>query len=241
MTEEASGKRLRATRRIGLRVRGGEWRPETGTRATVVRRTSISLRRTFPICRAGLLAITAAIASKCGRLTSADGNVTKSYRFTVLRYQSSGSGTAQATEADQLTVDFENVPSVHDGSSAFTFRIAFSEEVEITPEDMRDHALTVTGATVTDAARVDGRKDLWELTLAPSGSGPVSILTPLERACTEAGALCTADGRALTVGLRVQVLGPPPAPALTASFESVPQAHDGASAFTVPTSHGQRT
>ena len=165
-------------------------------------------------------------------VTSADGNVTKSYRFTVLRYQGSGSGTSPATEADQLTVDFENVPSVHDGSSAFTFRIAFSEEVEITPEDMRDHALTVTGATVTDAARVDGRKDLWELTLAPSGSGPVSILTPLERACTEAGALCTADGRALTVGLGVQVLGPPPAPALTVDFENVPSVHDGSSAFT---------
>ena len=163
------------------------------------------------------------------RVTSADGNVTKSYTFTTLRYQGSGSGTSQATEADQLTVDFENVPSVHDGSSAFTFRIAFSEEVEITPEDMRDHALTVTGATVTAAARVDGRKDLWELTLEPSGSGTVSILTPPDRACTEAGALCTADGRTLTVGLGVQVLGP--APALTASFESVPAEHDGETEF----------
>ena len=135
--------------------------------------------------------------------------------------------------APALTATLEDFPSNHDGSTAFTFRIAFSADVEITPEDMRDHALTVTGGTVTAAARVDGRKDLWELTLAPSGSGAVSILTPLERACTEAGALCTADGRALTVGLGVQVPGPPPAPALTASFASVPQAHDGASAFTV--------
>ena len=135
--------------------------------------------------------------------------------------------------APALTASLESVPEAHDGSTAFTFRIAFSADVEITPEDMRDHALTVTGATVTAAAMVDDRKDLWELTLAPSGSGPVSILTPLERACTEAGALCTADGRALTGGLGVQVPGPPPAPALTASFESVPQVHDGTSAFTV--------
>ena len=135
--------------------------------------------------------------------------------------------------APALTASFESVPQAHDGSTAFTFRMAFSADVEITPEDMRDHALTVTGATVTAAAMVDDRKDLWELTLAPSGSGTVSILTPLERACTEAGALCTADGRALTVGLGVQVPGPPPAPALTASFASVPQAHDGTSAFTV--------
>ena len=132
--------------------------------------------------------------------------------------------------APALTASLESVPEAHDGSTAFTFRIAFSADVEITPEDMRDHALTVSGGTVTAAARVDDRKDLWELTLAPSGSGPVSILTPLERACTEAGALCTADGRALTGGLGVQVPGPP---ALTASFASVPQVHDGTSAFTV--------
>ena len=40
---------------------------------------------------------------------------------------------------------FENVPLSHDGSSAFTFRMAFSEDVEITPEDMRDHAFVVSG------------------------------------------------------------------------------------------------
>ena len=144
-----------------------------------------------------------------------------------------GRGTAPATEAEPLTATLEDIPTNHDGSSAFTFRIAFSADVEITPEDMRDHALMVTGATVTNAARVDDRKDLWELTVTPAGTGAVSILVPLERACTEAGALCTADGRALTGGLGVQVPGPPPAPALTASFESVPQAHDGTSAFTV--------
>ena len=135
--------------------------------------------------------------------------------------------------APALTASLESVPQAHDGSTAFTFRMAFSADVEITPEDMRDHALTVSGGTVTAAAMVDGRKDLWELTVEPAGSGPVSILTPLERACTEAGALCTADGRSLTGGLGVQVPGPPPAPALTASFASVPQAHDGTSAFTV--------
>ena len=143
-----------------------------------------------------------------------------------------------ATAAEPLMAAFENVPLSHDGSSAFTFRMAFTEDVEITPEDMRDHAFVVSGATVTGAERVDGLKSLWELTLEPSGSGPVSILTPLERACTEAGALCTADGRALSVAPALQVAGPvaqgqqAPAP-LTASFESVPQAHDGASAFTV--------
>ncbi len=81
--------------------------------------------------------------------------------------------------------------------------------MEITPEDMRDHALLVSGGTVTGAARVKDRSDLWELTVEPAGTGPVSILAPLDRPCTEQGALCTADGRSLTAGPALVVPGPP--------------------------------
>ena len=117
---------------------------------------------------------------------------------------------SMATEAEPLMAAFENAPLSHDGSSAFTLRMAFSEDVEITPEDMRDHALTVLGGTVTGAEQVDGLKTLWDLTLQPSGNGSVFILTPLNRACTEAGALCTADGGTLTVAPALQIAGPPP-------------------------------
>ena len=117
---------------------------------------------------------------------------------------------SMATAAEPLMAAFENPPLSHDGSNAFTLRMAFSEDVEITPEDMRDHALTVFGATVTGAEQVEGLKTLWELTLQPSGNGPVSILTPLNRACTEVGALCTADGGTLTVAPALQIAGPPP-------------------------------
>ena len=173
-----------------------------------------------------------------GPNSGVDGCVAFNRRVYQLWITKAAEGVGLATAADPLMAAFENVPLSHDGSSAFTFRMAFSEEVEITPEDMRDHAFVVSGATVTGAERVDGLKSLWELTLEPTGSGAVSILTPLERACTEAGALCTADGRSLSVAPALQVAGPvaqgqqAPAP-LTASFESVPEAHDGASAFTV--------
>ena len=129
-------------------------------------------------------------------------------------------GTAtvsQATEADPLTASFASAPETHDGENGFTFQIAFSEDVEITPEDMRDHALLVTGGTVTDAQRVNDRKDLWELTAEPAGSGDVSILVHSGRACTETGALCTADGRSLTSALALRVPGPPAPQANTAA------------------------
>ena len=118
---------------------------------------------------------------------------------------------SMATEAEPLMAAFENPPLSHDGSSEFTLRMAFSEDVEITPEDMRDHALTVLGGTVTAAEQVEGLKTLWDLTIQPSGNGAVFILTPLNRACTEAGALCTADGGTLTVAPALQIAGPPPA------------------------------
>ncbi len=151
------------------------------------------------------------------------------------------SGTASnATEAEPLTATLEDFPVNHDGSSAFTFRITFSANVDITPNDMRDHALTVSGATVTNASRVDGRSDLWELTLEPAGTGPVAILVPQNRACTETGALCTADGQTLSTGLGHSVPGPAPAPVpqgqqalapLAAGFVSVPTEHDGETGF----------
>ena len=145
-------------------------------------------------------------------------------------------GVSGQTEATPLTATLENLPTNHYGSIAFTFRIAFSADVDITPEDMRDRALTVIGATVTNAVRVDGRSDLWELRLEPAGTGEVSILVQQDRACTETGALCTAEGVTLSTGLGHSVPGPAPqgqqalAP-LAASFVSVPAEHDGETEF----------
>ena len=144
-------------------------------------------------------------------------------------------GVSGQTEATPLTATLEDLPTNHDGSSAFTFRIEFSADVDVTPENMRDHALTVSGATVTNASRVDGRSDLWELTVEPAGTGAVSILVPLNRACTETGALCTAQGGMLTIAPAQNIPGPaqgPQAPGpLTASFVSVPTEHDGETEF----------
>ena len=153
------------------------------------------------------------------------------------RWTTSGA-TLNATEGQPLTATLEDFPVNHDGSSAFTFRIAFSAEVVISRQDMKEHALTVVGGTVTRARRVDRRKDLWELTVEPAGTGAVSVLVPLERACTETGALCTADGQMLTTAPGHSVPGPAPVAQgqqalepLAAGFVSVPAEHDGETAF----------
>ena len=151
-------------------------------------------------------------------------------------------GVLEQTETPPLTATLEGLPTNHDGSSPFTFRLAFSADVEISPEDMRDHALIVSGATVTNAAWVDARSDLWELTLEPTGSGGVSILVPLNRACAETGALCTAAGQMLSTAPGHSIPGPAQGPQtpgeITASFVAVPDEHDGDSEFWLEVSFG---
>ena len=122
-----------------------------------------------------------------------------------------GGGTSQQTAAEPLTASFVDAPVSHDGVSAFTLRLSFSEDVEITPEDLRDHALSATGGAVTDVRRVDAAKDLFEVTVTPDGEGAVSVrLVPAPGDCTVEGAVCTAAGTALTSLLLTSVRGPGP-------------------------------
>ena len=140
----------------------------------------------------------------------------------------------QDTESDPPTVALQARPASHDGSSAFTVRLAFNEDVDIGAAAMRDHALTVSGGTVTAAQPVDGSQALWDIAITPTVTGDVTVLVPANRPCTEPGALCTADGRALAVGLALRIPHAPVSlPPLTAAFSAAPAEHDGSSRFTV--------
>ena len=111
---------------------------------------------------------------------------------------------------DRLTASFDGLPASHDGQTAFSFRIQFSEDIDATVDGMRDHALGVTGGTVTGAARVNKRDDLWSFTITPSGDAKVEIILAGGASCTTDGAICTSDGRQLSTGLLTFVSGPLP-------------------------------
>ena len=142
---------------------------------------------------------------------------------------------APASAAEPLTAAFEGLPEAHDGETAFTFRVAFSEAVSVTPEAMRTHVLEVAGGAVTGAARVDGESGVWAITVTPATREELSIALAPAAECAADGAVCTADGRALSSGAAAIVIGPGPEtqtqPDLTAAFEGVPAAHDGERAF----------
>ena len=139
-----------------------------------------------------------------------------------------GEGGTQS-QGDPFTARFEGLPGSHDGSSAFTGELHFSEAPEgLSYTTVAGGLLEVTGATVDNARRLTGGSNLaWEVTMTPSQSGDITIALPA-RACSEANAVC-AGTRALARAATATVRGVP----FTASFSGVPGEHDGATAFDI--------
>ena len=110
-----------------------------------------------------------------------------------------------------LTASFESVPTSHNGSGEFRFRIAFSEELEtnFSYKTLRDHVFTVEGGTVVGARRlVSGSNIRWEVTVEPDSNGDVTVVLPVTTDCAAQGAICTGDGRPLSNRLEITVSGP---------------------------------
>ena len=109
-----------------------------------------------------------------------------------------------------LTASFESVPTSHNGSGEFRFRIAFSEEFSLSYLTLRDdHVFTVEGGKVTGARRlVKGSNIGWEIVVKLDSNGDVTITLPVTEDCDAEGAICTEDGRMLSSPLEFTVSGP---------------------------------
>ena len=109
-----------------------------------------------------------------------------------------------------LTASFESVPTSHNGSGEFRFRIAFSEEFSLSYKTLRDdHVFTVEGGKVTGARRlVKGSNIGWEIVVKPDSNGDVTITLPATTDCDAQGAICTDDDRMLSNRLELTVSGP---------------------------------
>ena len=114
------------------------------------------------------------------------------------------------TPRSDLTAEFVGMPTKHDGDRAFRFRVAFSEDIGISFRSLREDAFTVTGGRVTGGKRVDGRRDLFRMTVRPDADGDVTITLPAGRACGVSGAICTKgeNRRQLTNSPSATVKGP---------------------------------
>ena len=78
------------------------------------------------------------------------------------------------------------MPADHNGEN-FTFQLTFSENVEAGYARIRDHAFTVTGATIDSASRItQGSNQGWNVEVNPTGNGSVSITLPETTDCDAA-------------------------------------------------------
>ena len=122
------------------------------------------------------------------------------------------SAATAAVTQPPLTASTHDVPESHDGATAFTFELRFSEEPGggFSATTLRDQALTVSGGTITNVRQLETGKNLkWEITLQPSGNEEVTVILPPTIDCADQGAICAGDGRGLSVGQAILVLGPP--------------------------------
>ena len=138
------------------------------------------------------------------------------------------------TPVDLLTASFANVPADHNGEN-FTFQLSFSENVEAGYARIRDHAFTVTGATIASASRMtQGSNQGWNVEVDPTGNGAVSITLPETTDCDASGAICTDDSRKLSRSTSATVAGPP---AISVSDATVQEAEGAVLVFTASLSH----
>ena len=118
--------------------------------------------------------------------------------------------TAEVATVEPLTAEFENTPASHNGTDTFRFRVAFSEALGISYKTLRDHSFDVTDGSVTGARRVDGRSDLWEITVEPDSNADVTVVLPATDDCDAQGAVCTSDDKKLSNRSEITVPGPEP-------------------------------
>ena len=110
---------------------------------------------------------------------------------------------------EPLTASLENTPPSHDGQTAFSFEMRFSEEFGLSYKTLKFHAFTVTGGTVTKAQRLEKPSNiLWRITVVPDSNADVTIVLPATEDCGDPGAICTEDGRRLSSRLELTVSGP---------------------------------
>ena len=110
-----------------------------------------------------------------------------------------------------LTASAQNVPLSHDGSGTFIFELRFSDELapDFSYVAMRDHALTVTGGSVTYVRRLEPPSNIgWEIHVTPDSDGSLTIVLPVTTDCNATGAICTGDGRKLSNRNGFTVAGP---------------------------------
>ena len=143
-------------------------------------------------------------------VTAPEARYTRTYTLTVTREAAPGAAQQQVAQQQQrtepLTAAFEGAPEEHDGKAAFALDVRFSESLGETANAPAKASFAVTGGKVKDVRKVES--GLWRVRIAPKSWKDMTVTLAGGRACDAAGAVCTADGRALSNTSSASVGGP---------------------------------
>ncbi len=142
-------------------------------------------------------------------VTAPDARYTRTYTVTVTREaapEPERQQVAQQQASEPLTAAFEGAPEEHDGKAAFALEVRFSEALGETASAPAAASFAVTGGRVKDVRKV--ASGLWRVRVAPKSWKDMTVTLAGGRACGAAGAVCTADGRALTNTSSMTIGGP---------------------------------
>ena len=120
-----------------------------------------------------------------------------------------GTSTLRSGQASgALTARMGGLPERHDGSGSIGFKMTFSEPVTAGEDAVREHGLSVTNGTVSEASRREDEPGAFDMKVMPDSDREVTIVLPGGRPCAQIGAICTEDGRRLAHALSMSVPGP---------------------------------
>ena len=123
----------------------------------------------------------------------------------LLAIESFGPETVENTVPRSLTASFVGVPGEHDGRTAFSFELRFSENFpgRLDYQMLKDQALQVTNGRPIDVKRAaPGQNQRWTIKVRPWSVDDVTVTLA-------AGSVRTESGRALSSTTTARVLGPP--------------------------------
>ena len=97
-----------------------------------------------------------------------------------------------------LLGSFVRARTTQDGQP-FALTVRFSEVVDISKAEFKDHAVSVRGGRVLGARRTPGLAREWLIRIVPnSRSADVTVAVTHDLPCAVGGAICTSDGRRLS-------------------------------------------
>ena len=99
---------------------------------------------------------------------------------------------------------FTYMPDGHNGDDSFEFRLEFTQPVDITDVNLRDHALVVDGGSVSNVEALGGGR--WLITVEPDSSDDVAV--SLYQAANCPGAICSRGSESLYYYPELTVPGP---------------------------------